>query len=81
MWFVYILECSDNTYYTGVTNDIGRRLLEHNKSKLGSKYTRARRPVVLKYRKKFMNRSNAQKEESRIKKLSRIEKKKIIKCV
>ncbi len=78
MWYVYIIECSDKTFYTGVTNDLNRRLNEHNSSKLASKYTRARRPVSLKYQKRYKTRSLAQKEESRIKSLSREEKQKII---
>jgi len=44
-WFVYLVECNDSTYYCGITTDINRRILEHNESKRGSKYTRSRRPV------------------------------------
>jgi len=78
MYYVYILECRDKTLYTGITTDPERRLEEHNSSKLGAKYTGARRPVRLVYAKKFRNRSNASKEEARIKKLAKIEKIKII---
>ena len=78
MWYVYIVLCSDKTFYTGVTNNLERRIKEHNGSKLGSKYTRARRPVIPMYQKKFKNRSLAQKEECRIKNLDRKEKEKII---
>lgn len=78
MWHVYILKCSDKTFYTGVTNNLKRRLFEHNETKLGAKYTRARRPNKLVYSKKFKNRSLAQKEEYRIKTLDRIQKKIII---
>jgi putative endonuclease len=60
--------------YTGITTDPARRTAEHNFSKLGARYTRARRPVKLVYSKKFKNRSAAAKEESRIKKLPRSEK-------
>jgi putative endonuclease len=74
MWQVYILECADKTLYTGITVDLARRLQEHNSSKLGAKYTRARRPVKIVYSKKFRSRSAVAKEESRIKKLSREEK-------
>ncbi len=74
MWHVYILKCSDNTLYTGVSNNLKRRVDEHNNSKLGSKYTRARRPVCLEYQKKFKSRSLAQMEESRIKKLTKTNK-------
>ena len=74
MYFVYILKCNDGTLYTGVTSDLKRRIEEHNTSKLGAKYTKARRPVKLIYSKDFEDRSAAQIEESRIKKLSRNEK-------
>lgn len=78
MYFLYILKCADKTLYTGVTTDLNRRIKEHNTSKLGAKYTSARRPVKLVYSKKFANRSKAQKEEARIKKLSRVEKLKLL---
>lgn len=79
MYHIYILECSDKTFYTGITVDIERRIWEHNNSEKGAKYTKARRPVKLVFSKKFKNRSLASKEEYRIKKLSREEKKKLIK--
>ena len=78
MWYVYILECSDKTFYTGITNDLKRRTEEHNNSKLGAKYTRGRRPVKLVYSKKIKDKTRAMQEEYRIKKLSRYEK--IKKC-
>lgn len=71
MYYLYILECADQTLYTGITVDLERRVLEHNTSKVGAKYTKARRPVQLIYSKKFRTRSTASKEEYRIKKLSR----------
>jgi putative endonuclease len=74
MWHVYILSCSDDTLYTGITNDLERRVEEHNSSKLGAKYTRGRRPVKLVYSKEVISRSEALKEEYRIKQLSREEK-------
>ena len=74
MYHLYILECADGTLYTGITVDVKRRVGEHNSSKRGAKYTRARRPVKLVYSKKFRNRSTASKAEARIKKLSRTEK-------
>ncbi len=52
MSYVYIVECRDGTLYTGWTTDIERRIGQHNKG-TGAKYTRARRPVVLKYFEKF----------------------------
>lgn len=78
MWYVYILECSDSTLYTGITNNLKRRVAEHNNSKLGAKYTRARRPVKLVYSSEFKTRSEAQIEECRIKRLTRGGKKKLI---
>jgi len=77
MWYIYIVECSDGTLYTGITTDINRRLLEHNSGK-GAKYTRTRRPVVLRASFEAKNRSEASKEEYRIKKLSRLEKLKLL---
>ena len=74
MYFIYILECSDKTLYTGITTNLDRRIKEHNDSKLGAKYTKTRRPVKLVYSKTFKNRSDASKEEARIKKLSRQQK-------
>lgn len=74
MYYVYILSCSDQTLYTGITTDLERRVAEHNSSKLGSRYTRARRPVKLVYSKEFADRSSASKEESRIKALSKSKK-------
>ena len=73
MWYVYILECSDKTLYTGITTDVNRRLLQHNSGK-GAKYTRMRLPVRLRVVFEAKNRSEASKEEYRIKKLSREEK-------
>lgn len=78
MWHIYILECSDKTLYTGVTSNLKRRVEEHNTSVLGAKYTRGRRPVKLVYSCKRKDKSGALKEEYRIKRLSRVEKLKII---
>ena len=78
MYFVYILQCSDSTFYTGITTNLDRRIKEHNTSKVGAKYTKARRPVKLIYSKQFDNRSEASIEEARIKKLSRTEKHNLI---
>ena len=78
MYYLYILECSDKTLYTGITVDLTRRLKEHNASPLGAKYTFSRRPVRLVYSKKFKNRSYSSKEERRIKNLTRENKLKLI---
>ncbi len=77
-WWVYIVECSDESLYTGITNDRERRIAEHNDSKKGAKYTRNRRPVDLVYSKMLPNRSAASKREYEIKKLSRADKLKLI---
>jgi len=78
MYHLYLLQCSDSTLYTGITVDLERRVGEHDSSKLGAKYTRARRPVKLVYSKKYRNRSLASKAEARMKKLTREEKLKLI---
>ena len=78
MYYLYILKCSDKTFYTGITVDLSRRVKEHNTSSLGAKYTRGRRPVKLVYSKKFRNRSSASRAEASIKKLSRKEKLKML---
>ena len=71
-YYVYIVRCSDNSLYTGITTDINRRIHEHNETKKGAKYTKSRRPVSLVYSALIGDRSSAQKEEYRIKKLSKI---------
>ena len=79
MYYLYILKCADGTLYTGITVDVARRVLEHNSSKLGAKYTRSRRPIRLVYSKKYRSRSTASRAESKIKALSRDQKLKLIK--
>ena len=81
MYYLYILKCSDESLYTGITTDLKRRVSEHNESSKGAKYTAARRPVELVYSKKFKNRSLASIEEFRIKKLSKMEKLALIKKI
>jgi putative endonuclease len=76
-WFVYLLECADNTLYCGITNDLDKRLKNHNLGK-ASKYTRVRLPVKLIYKNQVADKSEALKMEYRIKKLSRAEKLKLI---
>ncbi|MCW8986542.1 MAG: GIY-YIG nuclease family protein [Gammaproteobacteria bacterium] len=77
-WVVYILECSDKTLYTGITNNLEKRLEQHNTGSEAAKYTRARRPVSCVYNEAQKNRSEATKREMVIKKLSRIEKLQLI---
>jgi len=81
-WFVYILQCSDNTLYTGITNSLDKRISKHNNKK-GAKYTRGRTPVILLFSIEVGSKSEALKLEFKIKQLSREEKFKIIerKCL
>jgi len=72
-WYVYMLECSDGTIYTGITNDVNARVEKHNAGK-GAKYTSGRRPVLLKASWKHKNKSEAAKAEYVMKRLSRKEK-------
>jgi len=76
-WCVYIVECADGTFYTGITNDLERRVHEHNLGQ-GARYTRSRRPVVLRYHELQPDRSSASAREYRIKALSRQEKQKLL---
>lgn len=71
--YTYIVQCSDGTYYTGWTNDLINRLNTHNSGK-GAKYTRCRLPVSFVYAHKYETKSEAMKEEYRIKTLTRKEK-------
>jgi putative endonuclease len=77
MWYCYIVECSDGTLYTGITTNLEMRIKAHNSGN-GAKYTRTRAPVLLKWSYEFSNRSEATKEECRIKRLSKIKKIEII---
>jgi len=77
-YFVYILECSDKTLYTGIATDVDRRLNEHNNSDKGAKYTKIRRPLKLVYTEESENRSSASKREYEIKKLTREKKLELI---
>lgn len=71
---VYILRCSDNTLYTGITTDLERRLAEHNGESGGSRYTRVRRPVAVVYAETAASRQEATRRERCIKSLPRREK-------
>jgi putative endonuclease len=80
MWFVYIVRCADDTLYTGIAKDVGRRIEEHNSSDvLAASYTRGRRPVALVYREAADTRSTALKREYEIKQLTRQEKDELLK--
>lgn len=77
-YFVYILKCSDDSLYTGITTDVVRRLDEHNNSIKGAKYTKIRRPVELIYQEELDDRSSASKREYEIKRLRREKKLELI---
>ena len=72
-WWVYLLRCGDGTLYTGITDDLDRRLAAHNAGR-GAKYTRSRRPVTLVWREEQPDKSAALRRESQIKRLSRKDK-------
>ena len=78
MWYLYVLLCADGSYYTGITKDTKRRLHEHNKTKRGAKYTRARRPVQLIYVKGFSLHGEALRAERKFKSLTRKQKEETI---
>ena len=79
-WYVYIVRCSDQSFYTGITNDVERRIDEHNNSNLlGARYTRTRCPVNLVYQESLDSRSEATRREYKIKGLSRTEKEALVK--
>jgi putative endonuclease len=78
MYLVYILECADGSLYTGITNDLEKRLIAHNSGKNGARYTRGRRPVRLVYSEGCKDRGDALKREAVLKKLSRAEKLRLI---
>lgn len=73
MNYVYILRCSDNTLYTGWTNNLEKRVETHSKGK-GAKYTRCRLPIEMVYFEEFRDKSDAMKREYEIKKMRRIDK-------
>jgi putative endonuclease len=81
MYYTYILECADTTLYVGSTNDLVRRLKQHNTRKSGAHYTKIRRPVRLMYSEIFATASEAKKREAELKKWKRGEKLKLIEGV
>lgn len=70
---VYLLRCRDDSLYTGITNDLARRLEAHQRG-IASAYTRSRRPLALAYREELPNRGAALRREAAIRRLSRTEK-------
>ena len=70
----YILRCADETLYVGCTNNLAKRLVEHNTSKKGAHYTKIRRPVVLQYHEVFATLAEARAREAQLKRLTRAQK-------
>ncbi len=75
---VYIVECADSSLYVGATNDLKKRIIEHNSSKRGAHYTKIRRPVVLRYTEAFRTLARARRREAEIKRWPREKKLKLI---
>lgn len=73
-WYVYIIESSDESLYTGITTDVDRRFAEHCGQGKGAKFFRGRKPRKVVYSEEHADRSSALKREAQIKKLSRVEK-------
>lgn len=74
MYYTYILECADGSLYVGSTNDLQKRLHEHNHTKSGAHYTKIRRPVTLKYSEECSTLARARKREAEIKAWKRAQK-------
>jgi len=78
-FYVYILQCQDGTYYTGYTNDLERRVKQHNTGKGGARYTRWKKVISLVWSKQYCRFKPAFLMERRIKKLTRRQKEKLVK--
>lgn len=81
MYFVYILQCADGSLYAGCTEDLKRRLHEHNHTKKGAKYTTYRRPAVLKYSESFRTLLRARRREAELKRWPHAKKLRLIRSV
>ncbi len=79
VWQVYIILCSDGSYYTGITTDIDRRIQQHA-SGAGAKYFRGRKPERLVYLETEHDRSSASRREAQLKQLRRLEKQRLVAC-
>ena len=76
-WHVYIIECNDGSLYTGITNDLNKRIIAHNAG-CAAKYTKSRRPVRLRYIEPALDRSQASRREYAIKSLTKTAKQDLI---
>ena len=79
MYFVYILECADTSLYVGYTNNLEKRVKQHNESKSGAHYTKIRRPVFLKHSETFETLLAARAREAEIKRWTREKKLELLK--
>jgi putative endonuclease len=77
-WFVYIIRCSDESLYTGITTDVERRFRDHEGSKRRARYFNGRKPLEVLYSEEHPDRSSASKREAVIKKLTRCDKQDLI---
>ena len=78
MWYVYIVRCNSDTLYTGITNDLEKRIFDHNNSKIWAKYTKSRRPVTLVWSQELEDKVSVMKLEYKIKRMTKEKKEKII---
>ena len=78
MFYVYILECADRSFYVGCTNNLEKRVKQHNESRWGAHYTKLRRPVVLRYSEQYQTLIEARRREAEIKGWRREKKMKLI---
>ena len=70
-WYVYMVQCADDSLYTGVTTDVDRRIREHNESTRGARYTRSRRPVSLVWQERLTDRAAACRREYEVRQFDR----------
>ena len=77
-WLLYMVRCADDSLYTGITNDLQRRIEEHNSNRKSAKYTRSRQPVTLVYQEECSSRSAALKREIAVKKMDKQQKERLI---
>lgn len=78
MRHIYILRCKDDTLYTGITNNLEKRIFDHNNSKIWAKYTKSRRPVTLVWNQEIDDKVSAMKLEYKIKRFTRTKKQQLI---
>ena len=76
-WYVYMVRCRDGSLYTGITNDLQRRLDAHNAG-IGAKYTKSRRPVTLVYQEEVPDKATALRRECAVKRLTKAQKEQLV---